>query len=110
MRPDLFAAVNAQVPFVDVVSTMSDPSLPLTITEWEEWGDPRAEPYASYIASYSPYDKDKAAGKPLLFTAVDEQQPEPHSLDARFCAPTSMRDVEASVHLWIERRALGGKR
>ena len=41
MRPDLFAAVVAEVPFVDVVNTMLDPSLPLTVTEWEEWGDPR---------------------------------------------------------------------
>ena len=44
MRPDLFAAVVAEVPFVDVVTTMSDPTLPLTVTEWEEWGDPRDEP------------------------------------------------------------------
>ncbi len=44
MRPDLYAAVVAEVPFVDVVSTMSDPTLPLTVTEWEEWGDPRREP------------------------------------------------------------------
>jgi hypothetical protein len=60
--------------------------------------------------SYSPLDKEKSAGKPLLFTTVDEQQPEPHTLDARFCAPTSMRDVEQSVHLWVERSGLGGKR
>ena len=60
--------------------------------------------------SYSPYDKDKAAGKPLLFTVVDENQPEPHSDDARFAAPTSMRDVEPSVHFWVERRPLGGRR
>ena len=57
MRPDLFAGVVAEVPFVDVISSMSDPSLPLTIGEWEEWGDPRAEPYASYMLSYSPYDQ-----------------------------------------------------
>ncbi len=55
-RPDLFASVVAEVPFVDVVSTMSDPTLPLTVTEWEEWGDPRPEPYASCIGRYSPYD------------------------------------------------------
>ena len=46
MRPDLFRGAVAEVPFVDVVTTMSDPTLPLTATEWEEWGDPRAEPYA----------------------------------------------------------------
>ena len=56
MRPDLFAAALAEVPFVDVVNTMNDETLPLTVTEWEEWGDPREEPWASYMASYSPYD------------------------------------------------------
>ena len=55
-RPELFAAVVAAVPFVDVVTTMSDPELPLTITEWEEWGDPREEPFACYMLGYSPYD------------------------------------------------------
>jgi hypothetical protein len=59
---------------------------------------------------YSPYDKDKTAGKPLLHTVIEENAPEPHSDDARFAAPTSMRDVEPSVHLWLERRSLGGRR
>jgi len=56
MQPARFASAVAEVPFVDVVNTMSDPTLPLTVTEWEEWGDPREEPYATYIGSYSPYD------------------------------------------------------
>lgn len=60
--------------------------------------------------SYSPYDRDKAAGKPLLFTAIDDNRPDPSSDEGRFVAPTSMRDVEPSVHLWVERRALGGRR
>lgn len=60
--------------------------------------------------AYSPFDRDKTAGKPLLYTVIDEQQPERGSLDAHFAAPTSMRDVEPTVHLWIERRALGGRR
>ncbi|MEI8239655.1 MAG: S9 family peptidase, partial [Actinomycetota bacterium] len=62
MRPDLFRAAVAEVPFVDIVTTMSDPTLPLTITEWEEWGDPRNEPEASYMLSYSPYDNVAANG------------------------------------------------
>ena len=61
MRPARFAAAVAEVPFVDVVTTMSDPTLPLTVTEWEEWGDPREEPYASYMLGYSPYDNTVAA-------------------------------------------------
>ena len=56
MAPQVFGAAVAAVPFVDVVSTMSDPTLPLTVTEWEEWGDPRSEPWASYMLSSSPYD------------------------------------------------------
>jgi oligopeptidase B len=71
MAPDAFGAAVAAVPFVDVVTTMSDPSLPLTVTEWEEWGDPRKEPWASYMLSYSPYDNvsDNADYPPLYVTA-----------------------------------------
>ena len=70
IAPDAFGAAVAAVPFVDVVSTMSDPSLPLTVTEWEEWGDPRSEPFASYMASYSPYDNvDERDYPPLYVTA-----------------------------------------
>ncbi len=56
MRPDLFEAVVAGVPFVDVVNTMLDPSIPLTVIEWEEWGNPKEREYFEYIRSYSPYD------------------------------------------------------
>ena len=75
MRPDLFAAVVAEVPFVDVVTTMSDPSLPLTITEWEEWGDPRDEPTASYMLSYSPYDNTVATDYPALYITAGLNDP-----------------------------------
>jgi len=67
MRPDRWAAAVAEVPFVDVVNTMSDPTLPLTVTEWEEWGDPRTEPYASYMLSYCPYDNTDARDYPALY-------------------------------------------
>jgi oligopeptidase B len=56
MRPDLFKAAIADVPFVDALNTMLDPSLPLTITEYEEWGNPQQQQYYEYIKSYSPYD------------------------------------------------------
>ncbi len=57
LRPDLWAAVVAEVPFVDVVTTMSDTSLPLTVTEWEEWGDPVHDRDAfERMLAYSPYD------------------------------------------------------
>jgi len=54
IRPDLFTAAVAAVPFVDVLETMSDPSIPLTIPEWEEWGNPNSERYFEYVESYSP--------------------------------------------------------
>ncbi|HZY10057.1 MAG TPA: S9 family peptidase [Bacteroidota bacterium] len=55
MRPDLFKAVVAQVPFVDVLNTMLDPSLPLTVGEYLEWGNPNEKDYYDYIKSYCPY-------------------------------------------------------
>ncbi|HSB85258.1 MAG TPA: S9 family peptidase [Ilumatobacteraceae bacterium] len=70
MRPELFAAVVAEVPFVDLVTTMYDETLPLTITEWDEWGNPASEPLASYMLSYSPYDNTTAHDYPaILITA-----------------------------------------
>ena len=75
IRPELFASAIAEVPFVDVVSTMSDPSLPLTITEWEEWGDPRDEPSASYMLTYSPYDNVAAKPYPALYVTAGLNDP-----------------------------------
>ncbi len=70
LRPDLFAAAIAEVPFVDVVTTMLDESIPLTTVEYEEWGDPRVEKYYRYILSYSPYDNVEPKDYPhLLVTA-----------------------------------------
>jgi len=75
MRPDLWNCAVAEVPFVDVVTTMSDPSLPLTVTEWDEWGDPRVEPWASYIASYSPYDNTVDADRPAMLVTAGLNDP-----------------------------------
>jgi len=70
LRPDLFGAVVAEVPFVDVVNTMHNEALPLTVTEWEEWGDPRDPAYEAYMASYAPYENVAAvAYPPMLVTA-----------------------------------------
>ena len=70
LRPDLFQAVVAKVPFVDVINTMLDPEIPLTVTEWEEWGDPRQKAYYDYMKSYSPYDNVRGKAYPhLLVTA-----------------------------------------
>ncbi|PCI21329.1 oligopeptidase B [Candidatus Wolfebacteria bacterium] len=66
MRPDLFNAVVADVPFVDVINTMMDPTLPLTIAEYEEWGDPNEKKNYEYILSYSPYDNIEAKDYPHM--------------------------------------------
>ena len=59
MRPDLFRTVIAGVPFVDVLNTMCDPSIPLTTQEWEQWGNPNQEEYYDYIKKYCPYTNIK---------------------------------------------------
>lgn len=70
MRPDLFGAVIAGVPFVDVLATMLDPSIPLTVIEYEEWGDPGDPEYYDYIRSYSPFDNVRETSYPhMLVTA-----------------------------------------
>ncbi|MEC9390525.1 MAG: S9 family peptidase [Myxococcota bacterium] len=69
-RPDLAARAVAQVPFVDVVTTMLDESIPLTAGEWEEWGDPRQRAFFDTMLAYSPYDNVAAQDYPdLLVTA-----------------------------------------
>jgi oligopeptidase B len=76
MRPDLFNGVVADVPFVDVVTTMLDDSLPLTTSEYDEWGNPNDKTYYDYILSYSPYDQVKAQTYPnlLVTTSLQDSQ------------------------------------
>ena len=66
MEPNLWKGAIAEVPFVDVVTTMLDPSIPLTSNEWDEWGDPREKDYYDYMLSYSPYDQVKKYNYPNL--------------------------------------------
>jgi oligopeptidase B len=76
MRPDLFKAVVSQVPFVDVMSTMLDASLPLTVQEYLEWGNPNEEKSYKYMRSYSPYDNLKKGAYPaiLVETSLNDSQ------------------------------------
>jgi oligopeptidase B len=76
LRPDLFRAVMSHVPFVDVMNTMLDSSLPLTVPEYEEWGDPNQETYFNYMLSYSPYDNLKEQSYPaiLVKTSLHDSQ------------------------------------
>ena len=76
LRPDLFRAVVAEVPFVDVINTMLDASLPLTTGEYEEWGNPNEKPYYDYMNSYSPYDNLAKGSYPLMLveTSLNDSQ------------------------------------
>ncbi|MDQ3570573.1 MAG: S9 family peptidase [Actinomycetota bacterium] len=76
LRPELFGAVVAEVPFVDVVTTISDETLPLTVLEWEEWGNPKADPEVyAYMKSYSPYDNVEGGDYPAMFVTAGLNDP-----------------------------------
>jgi oligopeptidase B len=76
MRPDLFHAVHAVVPFVDIMNTMMDASLPLTTAEYLEWGNPNEKPAYDYMRSYSPYDNIERKAYPamLVTTSLNDSQ------------------------------------
>ena len=76
LRPDLFRAVVAEVPFVDVINTTLDASLPLTAQEWEQWGNPRDSTHYAYMRQYSPYDNVRAQAYPwiLVTTSFNDSQ------------------------------------
>ena len=76
MRPELFRAVVMQVPFVDVMNTMLDASLPLTVGEYLEWGNPNEKAAYEYMRSYSPYDNLQARDYPatLVMTSLNDSQ------------------------------------
>jgi oligopeptidase B len=90
-RPDLFRAVVAEVPFVDVVNTMLDATLPLTVIEYDEWGNPNEPEAYGCIRSYSPYDNVRAQAYPHLLLTAGLNDPrvaywEPAKLTARLRA------------------------
>ena len=74
-RPDLFACAVAQVPFVDALTTMLDDKLPLTVNEYEEWGNPSQIDYYSYMKSYSPYDNVRPAEYPAVLAMAGLNDP-----------------------------------
>ncbi|MBI3958924.1 MAG: S9 family peptidase [Chloroflexi bacterium] len=75
LRPDLFKAVIAGVPFVDVINTMLDPTIPLTVIEWEEWGNPAHPAFYAYMKSYSPYDNVAAKAYPAILATAGLNDP-----------------------------------
>jgi oligopeptidase B len=76
LKPEIFRAVISHVPFVDVMNTMLDASLPLTVPEYEEWGNPNEPEYFNYMLSYSPYENLKAGSYPamLVKTSLNDSQ------------------------------------
>ncbi len=87
-RPDLFRAIVADVPFVDVINTMLDASLPLTAQEWIQWGNPRVKAEYDYLKTYSPYDNVRAQAYPWIL------------------ATSSLNDSQVGVHeptKWVAR-------
>ena len=74
-KPELFKAAIAHVPFVDVLNTMLDETLPLTPGEFKEWGNPKEKAYFDYIKSYSPYDNVKAQNYPHLMVTAGLTDP-----------------------------------
>ena len=81
LAPELFRAIVAEVPFVDVVNTMLDDTLPLTVAEWDEWGDPREPDDYAYMQGYSPYDN--LPGPQPAGAARDRQPARPPGQRAR---------------------------
>lgn len=100
MRPDLFKGVLALVPWVDVVTTMLDESIPLTTGEFDEWGNPKNKPYYDYMLSYSPYDNVEAKEYPaiLVTTGLHDSQVQ-YFEPAKWVA--KLRDMKTDNNLLI---------
>ncbi len=100
MRPDLYKGILAGVPFVDVVSTMQDATIPLTTIEWDEWGDPREKEYYDYMLSYSPYDQVKEMDYPnmLITTGYWDSQVQ-YWEPAKWCA--KLRDMKTDNNVLV---------
>ena len=114
MRPELFKGVVAAVPFVDVVTTMLDASIPLTTFEYDEWGNPNDRMYFDYMLSYSPYDNVEAKAYPhiLVTTSLQDSQVqywEPAKWVAKLRADPDRRQSPAAADLQARepRRRLG---
>ncbi|XP_020079771.1 uncharacterized protein LOC109703535 [Ananas comosus] len=106
MRPDLFKAAVAGVPFVDVLTTMLDPTIPLTTSEWEEWGDPRKEEFYYYMKSYSPVDNIKAQNYPNILVTAGLNDPRVlYSEPAKFVA--KLREMKTDDNSLLFKCELG---
>jgi oligopeptidase B len=112
MAPDRYRVILTEVPFVDVVTTMLDPSIPLTTNEYDEWGNPEKKEYYDYMLSYSPYDNLKAQAYPAMFVGTGLWDSQVQYFEpAKYVA--KLRDVDTSGHTVIFRTNMdaghGGK-
>jgi len=106
MRPDLFKAVVSQVPFVDVLNTMLDASLPLTTSEYIEWGNPNEKPAYDYMKKYSPYDNIHKADYPAMLVKVSLNDSQvPYWEGAKFVA--KLRDYKTDKNVLILKTNMG---
>jgi oligopeptidase B len=106
MRPDLFRCVVAHVPFVDVVTTMLDKSIPLTVIEFEEWGNPAEKKYFEYIQSYSPYDNLNCREYPNMLVTAGLNDPRVQYWEpAKWVA--KLRTVKTDENLLLLRTKMG---
>jgi oligopeptidase B len=108
LAPELFRAVIAEVPFVDVINSMLDDTLPLTVAEWDEWGDPRDPDHYAYMSGYSPYDNLPGPQRPALLVTGSRHDPrvsvhEPAKWVAKIRADANQGDAELLLQT-----ALGG--
>lgn len=101
LRPDLFRVVSAEVPFVDSLNTMLDETLPLTVGEWEEWGDPLHDPvYYEYMKGYAPYENVAAVAHPAILALGGLNDPRVSFWEpAKWIARLRSRDTGARVHI-----------
>ena len=106
MAPQLFKAAVAQVPFVDVMNTMLDASLPLTTSEYIEWGNPNEKPAYDYMMKYSPYDNVKRQAYPAMLVEVSYNDSQvPYWEGTKFAA--KIRDMKTDNNLLLVKANLG---
>ncbi len=106
MRPELFKAVVAQVPFVDIMNTMLDATLPLTTAEYIEWGNPNEKPAFDYMLQYSPYDNIRAQPYPAMLVHVSLNDSQvPYWEGAKFVA--RLRDLKTDENPVVLKTNLG---
>ena len=106
LRPDLFHTVVAHVPFVDVVNTMLDDTLPLTIAEYEEWGNPNERGFYDYMRSYAPYENVRAAAYPNLLVTAGLNDPRVAYWEpAKWVA--KLRDMKTGANMIALRTTMG---